>query len=64
MPPQDPRLSGHEGRMTLNAAYLIDVADADAFAQAVERLAAAYPEARLSTAGPWPPYSFATLEEQ
>ena len=63
MPAQDPRLSGYDGRMTLNAAYLIEEGDVDAFGQAVARLADAYPEARISAAGPWPPYSFATLED-
>ncbi|MDH2415878.1 GvpL/GvpF family gas vesicle protein [Nocardioides sp. CER19] len=63
LPPQDPRLSGHEGRMTLNAAYLVDEADGDAFAREVERLAREHPDARVSAGGPWPPYSFATLED-
>jgi hypothetical protein len=63
LPPQDPRLSGYEGRMTLNAAYLVEDADQDTFAQEVARLGATHPEARVTAAGPWPPYSFATLEE-
>ena len=25
LPPQDPRLTGHTGRMTLNGAYLVDI---------------------------------------
>jgi hypothetical protein len=63
LPPQDPRLSGFEGRMTLNAAYLVEKADGDAFAAEVARISEEHPEARLSAGGPWPPYSFATLEE-
>jgi hypothetical protein len=61
--PQDPRLTGHEGTMTLNAAYLVPVDDQDAFLAETERLAAANSEVRLEVNGPWPPYSFATLEE-
>lgn len=61
--PQDPRLTGHEGTMTLNAAYLVPVEDQDAFLAETERLAAANSRVRLEVNGPWPPYSFATLEE-
>lgn len=63
LPPQDPRLAQYEGTMLLNAAYLVAEASAAAFADAVARLAEAYPDARLTCGGPWPPYSFATLEE-
>jgi hypothetical protein len=61
--PQDPRLTGHEGTMTLNAAYLVPVDEQDAFLAETERLAAANSQVRLEVNGPWPPYSFATLEE-
>lgn len=61
--PQDPRLTGHEGVMTLNGAYLVEEAESDAFTAAVQELTEQYPEAHLSVAGPWPPYSFATLEQ-
>jgi hypothetical protein len=61
--PQDPRLTGHEGTMTLNAAYLVAVDEQDAFLAETERLAAANGHVRLEVNGPWPPYSFATLEE-
>jgi hypothetical protein len=61
--PQDPKLSGYEGTMTLNGAYLVEVAEEAEFAAAAEALAAKYPEARLVIHGPWPPYSFATLEQ-
>ncbi|HET7388836.1 MAG TPA: GvpL/GvpF family gas vesicle protein [Nocardioidaceae bacterium] len=60
---QDPRLTGHEGTMTLNGAYLVAAADADAFAEHVEQLAGGYTEVRVESHGPWPPYSFATLEQ-
>lgn len=61
--PQDPRLTGHEGVMTLNGAYLVEEADGDAFTAAVRELAETYPDAHLTVAGPWPPYSFASLEQ-
>lgn len=63
LPPQDPRLTGHEGRMTLNAAYLVDEEACPRFAAEAERLADQHPEAQLGVGGPWPPYSFATLED-
>jgi len=61
--PQDPRLSGHPRPMTLNAAYLVDRAAGEDFAALARRLAEEHPEAGLVVAGPWPPYSFAELEE-
>jgi hypothetical protein len=60
---QDPRLTGHEGTMTLNGAYLVADQDADAFVAATERQGAAHDEVRLEVHGPWPPYSFATLDQ-
>ncbi len=60
--PQDPRLTGHEGTMTLNGAYLVPVDRADAFRSRVTALAGEHPDARVEVQGPWPPYSFATLE--
>jgi hypothetical protein len=62
--PQDPRLSGHDGTMMLNGAYLVEIDEEDAFAATVEELAAGQPEIRLAVQGPWPPYSFATLEQE
>lgn len=61
-PPQDPRLSGHQGTMILNMAYLVDDARADAFAAEAERLGARLPGIRIEVTGPWPPYSFTELE--
>lgn len=59
-PPQNPQLSGHEGWMILNAAYLVDDARADDFRAAVVRLADLRPDVQLQLTGPWAPYSFAT----
>jgi hypothetical protein len=61
--PQDPRLSGHSGTMTLNGAYLVDSARSDSFHALVRDLAKRHPEIRLQLDGPWPPYSFATLDD-
>lgn len=62
LPPQDRRLSGYEGTMVLNAAYLVPAADADAWRDLVEQVRAQHPGATVQLDGPWPPYSFATLE--
>lgn len=61
---QDPRLSGHPGTMLLNGAYLVDTVAADEFTAAVGKLVAAHPEVSIACDGPWPPYSFATLEHR
>ncbi|NYJ03430.1 non-ribosomal peptide synthetase component F [Nocardioides thalensis] len=60
---QDPRLSGHAGTMLLNGAYLVDSVAADEFTAAVAKLVAAHPDVSIACDGPWPPYSFATLEQ-
>jgi hypothetical protein len=64
LPAQDARLSGHQGTMVLNAAYLVRVEDADAFAARIDEVAAAHPELTVAGHGPWPPYSFAMLEQR
>ena len=62
--PQDPRLSGLEGTMLLNLAVLVDRDASDGLGARVQDLADAEPAVAVSAAGPWPPYSFATLEPQ
>jgi hypothetical protein len=62
--PQDPRLTGHEGTMVLNAAYLVPQEATDAFEGCVQELAAAHPEVVVDVRGPWPPYSFAMLDQR
>lgn len=59
---QDPRLSGHRGTMLLNAAYLVDAHEARPFAERVADLVRGFPGVSIACDGPWPPYSFATLE--
>lgn len=63
LPPQDRRLTGHERTMTLNGAYLVDDDHVVEFRAAVHQLDDEHPDARLDLRGPWPPYSFAVLED-
>ena len=60
--PQDPRLTGFPGTMILNGAYLVDDDSRDTFRSKAEDLARRYPDAGIDIRGPWPPYSFATLD--
>jgi hypothetical protein len=50
--------------MVLNAAYLVPVQDAEAFAARIAELAADHPSLTVDGRGPWPPYSFAMLEDR
>ena len=63
LPPQDPQLTGIAGTMVLNGAYLVDVTAGDDFTVRFRELAAAHPSLQAESAGPWPPYSFAVLDE-
>ncbi|MBK1788269.1 GvpL/GvpF family gas vesicle protein [Prauserella sp. ASG 168] len=63
-PPQDPKLSGQRDWMVLNGAYLVDDVLADELAAIVERLGSELPGVRLELTGPWPPYSFAGVEQE
>ena len=63
LPPQDPRLTGRSERMLHNGAYLVEVDEGVAFSALVDELATAHPEVVIEVHGPWPPYSFATLEQ-
>jgi hypothetical protein len=61
-PPQDPSLSARREDMVLNAAYLVEVGTSTAaFTGVVESWRSPLIEVMLT--GPWPPYSFAALEE-
>ncbi|MFC7360280.1 GvpL/GvpF family gas vesicle protein [Nocardioides astragali] len=62
--PQDPRLTGHHGTMVLNAAYLVEAAEGTAFAEEAASCAEAQPHLEVDVKGPWPPYSFAMLEQR
>jgi hypothetical protein len=58
--PHDRRLSGREGEMVLNAAYLVAAERADAFRGVVDALAREHEAHGLSLelTGPWAPYHF------
>lgn len=62
LPPQDPRLTGRKETMLLNGAYLVQTEDGERFRISADRLGTVHPELSVEVEGPWPPYSFATLE--
>jgi Gas vesicle synthesis protein GvpL/GvpF len=64
-PPQNPELSGHEGDMLLNAAYLVEAAKVERLHELVDELRARHRElgARIELTGPWPPYNFVPRTE-
>ena len=59
-PPQNRELSGHDGDMLLNAAYLVEREKVDRLHELVAELAERHQElgARLELSGPLPPYNF------
>jgi hypothetical protein len=61
--PQDPQLTGYDGEMVLNGAYLVPGEDEGAFTGRLDELMQRHPDTQFACGGPWPPYSFATLEE-
>ncbi|HWC38075.1 MAG TPA: GvpL/GvpF family gas vesicle protein [Acidimicrobiales bacterium] len=63
-PPQDRRLTRQASAMVLNGAYLLDEERTDEFVAVATDLDDRHPELRLELTGPWPPYSFATLEDE
>jgi Gas vesicle synthesis protein GvpL/GvpF len=64
-PPQNPELSGHEGDMLLNAAYLVEAAKVERLHELVDELRERHRElgARIELTGPWPPYNFVPRSE-
>jgi len=63
LPGQDPKLTGLTGTMALNGAYLVARSEEDAFEQAVAELRGRFPDVTVDSGGPWPPYSFAVLDQ-
>ncbi|WEV78837.1 GvpL/GvpF family gas vesicle protein [Janibacter cremeus] len=59
---QDRQLGGYTGEMIMNAAYLVGDEDAERFRGLVEERPAPA-GLRFTVEGPWPPYSFAVLEQ-
>jgi hypothetical protein len=64
-PPQNRELSGHEGDMLLNAAYLVETAKVDRLRELVGELQEQHRGlgATLELTGPWPPYNFVPRTE-
>lgn len=63
-PATDPALSGRHDWMVLNGTYLVDDDDAGDFAATVDELGKELPGIRLEITGPWPPYSFAGVDQE
>jgi hypothetical protein len=59
-PPQNRDLSGHEGEMLLNGAYLVETPKVGRLRELVDELHARHRRlgVRLELTGPWPPYNF------
>ena len=59
-PPQNPELSGHEGQMLLNGAYLVEAERVEGLRELVAELEERHRPlgARIELTGPWPPYNF------
>jgi Gas vesicle synthesis protein GvpL/GvpF len=59
-PPQNRDLSGHEGEMLLNGAYLVETAKVARLRELVGELQEQHRElgVTLQLTGPWPPYNF------
>lgn len=64
LPAQDPRLTGHVGTMLLNGAYLVERDEVPVFERTVKELAEQIPDVIVDIGGPWPPYSFAMMEQR
>jgi hypothetical protein len=62
-PAQAPGLSGRADWMVLNGTYLVSEDFGARFTDAVAVLARRYPDIELELTGPWPPYSFAVVDE-
>jgi hypothetical protein len=61
--PQDPKLSGHQDKLVLNAAYLVRHDREQEFVARSEEVLAGQDQYELVRFGPWPPYSFAGLDD-
>lgn len=64
-PPQNRELSGHEGEMVLNAAYLIERARTEELRGLVTELEEHHHGlgVRIELTGPWPPYNFVPADD-
>jgi hypothetical protein len=66
LPAQHPDLSGRSGDMILNAAYLVDRGQSEAFAATAGQLRDRYRSigVTLEVSGPWAPYNFVDETEE
>jgi gas vesicle protein GvpL/GvpF len=64
-PAQNPELSGHQGDMVLNGAYLVERERTDDLRALVNELEEHHRPlgVRIELSGPWPPYNFVAGEE-
>lgn len=62
-PAQHPQLVGRQEWMVLNGTYLVDDRRAEEFAGAVRALDQEHHGIAVELTGPWPPYSFAGIDE-
>jgi hypothetical protein len=64
-PPQNRELSGHQGEMLLNGAYLVEDERVERLRALVSELEERHRElgARLELTGPWPPYNFVPKQD-
>lgn len=60
--PQDPRLTQQHDPMRMNAAYLVSEAATESFLESAHHSLRDHQDLRVEVGGPWPPYSFASLE--
>jgi gas vesicle protein GvpL/GvpF len=58
----ETRSVGTTPQLVLSASYLVPREDLDAFQAALRELELAHPAVTIACTGPWPPYSFATVE--
>ncbi|HEY7176423.1 MAG TPA: GvpL/GvpF family gas vesicle protein [Micromonosporaceae bacterium] len=63
-PPQHPALTGDRRRMVLNASYLVDDESIDELTARVNSLSEKQSGFALELTGPWPPYSFAGVDDE
>jgi len=65
-PPQNRDLSGHEGEMLLNGAYLVETPKVERLRGLVDELHERHRDlgVRLELTGPWPPYNFVPREAE
>ncbi|MGW4488367.1 GvpL/GvpF family gas vesicle protein [Amycolatopsis sp. NPDC004368] len=61
-PPQSRTMTGEQGPMVLNGAYLVESSAAERFAEAVAACGRDSDVLTVQLTGPWPPYSFSSLE--